>query len=191
MLAALTVAGEGAEVAQISVGVVVTYLIIYAVMNLGAFAVVITVARRTKSADINSFNGLFHWSPTLTVVMTIFLASLAGIPPLGGWFAKFGVWRALAAADVWWAYVLAVIVGINAVIAFAYYGRLAARMWIEDAPTEFETSPQRVPFALQAVLGITALATVGFGIFPAAVTQFSDIDIPSFVEDEVATADGG
>ena len=63
-------------------------------MNLGAFAVVIAVARKTRSAEITSFGGLFHYAPGLTVAMTIFLFSLAGIPPLGGWFAKFGIFRA-------------------------------------------------------------------------------------------------
>jgi len=112
MLAALSVAGEG-DAAQRSASAVVTYLIIYAAMNLGAFAIILTVARRTASAQISSFNGLFQWSPALAVVMTIFLASLAGIPPLGGWFAKFGVFTALIEADVWWAYVLATLAAVN------------------------------------------------------------------------------
>ncbi|MDC0349804.1 NADH-quinone oxidoreductase subunit N, partial [bacterium] len=69
MLAALSVAGEG-DAAQRSASAVVTYLIIYAAMNLGAFAIILTVARRTASAQISSFNGLFQWSPALAVVMT-------------------------------------------------------------------------------------------------------------------------
>ncbi|MEM7096479.1 MAG: NADH-quinone oxidoreductase subunit N [Actinomycetota bacterium] len=185
MLAALAVAGEEG-VSQTSVSAVVTYLIIYAAMNLGAFAVILTVARRTESAEISSFNGLFQWSPALAVIMTIFLASLAGIPPLGGWYAKFGVFTALIEADVWWAYVLAAFAAVNTVIAFGYYGKLASRMWFEDAPTEFETSPIRVPFALQAALGLTVVSTVAFGVYPAMVTHFSDVDLPA-----IAAAAGG
>ena len=64
-------------------------------MNLGAFAVVIAVARRTRSAEISSYAGLFQTSPGLAVMMTIFLASLAGIPPLAGWFAKFVMFRSI------------------------------------------------------------------------------------------------
>ena len=186
MLAALSVAGEGEDVASRSVGAVVTYLIIYAAMNLGAFAILLTVARRTGSGDVASFNGLFQWSPALAVIMTLFLASLAGIPPLGGWYAKFGVFTALIEANVWWAYVLAALAAVNTVIAFGYYGKLASRMWFEDAPTEFETTPIKVPFALQAALGITAVCTVAFGIYPAMVTHFSDVDVPG-----VASALGG
>ena len=185
MLAALSVAGEG-DAAQRSASAVVTYLIIYAAMNLGAFAIILTVARRTASAQISSFNGLFQWSPALAVVMTIFLASLAGIPPLGGWFAKFGVFTALIEADVWWAYVLATLAAVNTVVAFGYYGKLASRMWFEDAPTEFATTPIKVPFALQAAVGITALATIAFGVYPGMVTHFSDVDVPG-----MAAAVGG
>ncbi len=178
VLAALAVAGESMAVADTSIAAVVSYLIIYAAMNLGAFAIIIVVARRTASAGLRSFNGLFRWSPTLAVVMTIFLASLAGIPPLGGWFAKFGIFQALIEADVWWAYVLAVIAVVNTVIGFGYYGKIASIMWFEDAPTEFDTTPIRVPFALQAALGITAIATIAFGVYPGMVTHFSDVDVP-------------
>lgn len=186
MLAALSVAGESLGVADTSIAAVVSYLIIYAAMNLGAFAIILTVARRTASADVTSFSGLFQWAPALAVTMTIFLASLAGIPPLGGWFAKFGVFSALIEADVWWAYVLAALAAVNTVIAFGYYGKLASLMWFEEAPTEFETSPLRVPFSLQAALGITAAATIAFGVYPSMVTHFSDVDVPG-----VASALGG
>ena len=186
MLAALAVAGESLEVAQRSVSSVVTYLIIYAAMNLGAFAIILTVARRTRSGDVSSFNGLFQWSPALAVIMTLFLASLAGIPPLGGWYAKFGVFTALIEAGNWWGYLLAGLAAVNTVIAFGYYGKLASRMWFEDAPEEFETSPINIPFALQATLAITAITTVAFGVYPAMITHFSDVDVPS-----LASAVGG
>jgi len=176
MLAALTVAGD---VSRTSVSAVVTYLIIYAAMNLGAFAVIITVARRTRSGSIDSYNGLFQWSPALAVIMTLFLASLAGIPPLGGWYAKFGVFRALIEADLWWAYALAALAAINTVIAFGYYGKLASKMWFEEAPTEFETTPMQIPFALQAAIAITVVGTVVSGVLPGVVTYFSDVEVVS------------
>ena len=67
-------------------------------MNLGAFAVVIAVARKTRSGEISSYGGLFSYAPGLATAMTIFLVSLAGIPPLGGWIAKFGVFTAVLVA---------------------------------------------------------------------------------------------
>ena len=81
--------------AAAAMSAVVIYLLIYGAMNLGAFAVVIAVARRTRSAEISSYDGLFQTAPTLAVVMGIFLASLAGIPIFAGWFAKFVMFRAI------------------------------------------------------------------------------------------------
>ena len=95
MLAPLAVVGR----TRVGAGqAVITYLLIYAAMNLGAFAVVLAVARKTRCAEISSWGGLFEYAPGLTVPMTMFLFSLAGIPPLGGWFAKFVVFRAAARA---------------------------------------------------------------------------------------------
>ena len=61
----------------------VVYLLIYAVMNLGAFAALIAIARKTRSAEIDTYAGLFNYAPALAVTMSLFLFSLAGIPPLG------------------------------------------------------------------------------------------------------------
>ena len=97
MLAPLAVVGSN----PVGAGeAVITYLLIYPAMNLGAFAVVLAVARKTRSAEIRSWGGLFEYTPGLTVLMTMFLFSLAGIPPLGGWLAKFVVFRALLQPDV-------------------------------------------------------------------------------------------
>ena len=87
--------GRHRRIAEASLRAIVVYLIIYAATNLGAFAVVIAVSRKTRSGEITSFGGLFGYAPGLAVLMTIFLASLAGIPPLGGWYAKFGVFNAV------------------------------------------------------------------------------------------------
>ncbi|MFV2039109.1 MAG: NADH-quinone oxidoreductase subunit N, partial [Acidimicrobiales bacterium] len=130
ILAPLAVAGESIDAADASVTAMVTYLVIYAAMNLGAFAIIISVARKTGTGELDSYNGLFHYAPALAVTMTLFLSSLAGIPPFGGWFAKFSVFTSLTNADTGWGYALAVVAAVNAVVAFGYYGRLALRMWV-------------------------------------------------------------
>ncbi len=99
ILAPLAVAGESPAIGADAIQAVVIYLIIYTVMNLGAFAVIVTVARKTGSAEMSTWGGLFQYAPGLTVAMTVFLFSLAGIPPLGGWFAKFQVFRTVVEAD--------------------------------------------------------------------------------------------
>jgi NADH-quinone oxidoreductase subunit N len=171
MLAPLAVVGSN----PIGAGrAVVTYLLIYAAMNLGAFAVVLAVARRTRSAEISTWAGLFQYAPGLTVLMTAFLFSLAGIPPLGGWLAKFVVFRALLQPDVTASGVaLAVVVGVNSVIALYYYANIAREMWMKPTP-DGDRTPIRVPFSLSAALTISVIATIAFGVSNLA-TRFGDL----------------
>jgi len=153
---------------------VITYLLIYAAMNLGAFAVVLAVARKTRSAEISAWGGLFEYAPGLTVLMTIFLFSLAGIPPLGGWLAKFVVFRALLQPDLTAGGVaLAVVVGVNSVIALYYYANVAKEMWMKPVP-DGDRTPVRVPFSLAAALVISAVVTLAFGVSNLA-TRFGDL----------------
>ncbi len=171
MLAPLAVIGEPG-VGDTALHAIITYLVIYAVMNLGAFAVVIAVARKTRSAEVESFGGLFGYAPGLTVAMTMFLFSLAGIPPLGGWYAKFGIFSSLVSAGTATGYGLAIFVGINSVIALFYYARVAKTMWMDPAP-DGDVSPIKVPVSLRAAVLITAVATIAIGVYPGLVTHFS------------------
>jgi NADH-quinone oxidoreductase subunit N len=171
MLAPLAVVGTN----PIGAGrAVVTYLLIYAAMNLGAFAVVLAVSRKTRSAEISSWGGLFEYAPGLTVLMTVFLFSLAGIPPLGGWLAKFVVFQSLLEPDLTAGGVtLAVVVGVNSVIALYYYANVAKEMWMKPAP-DGDRTPVRVPFSLAAALTISVVVTIAFGVSNLA-TRFGDL----------------
>jgi NADH-quinone oxidoreductase subunit N len=160
ILAPMAVVGQ---IGDSTVTSVVTYLLIYAAMNLGAFTVVMAVARKTGSADITSFGGLINYAPSLAVLMTIFLFSLAGIPPLAGWLAKFVAFRAVVDANTPWAYALAVVMAVNSVIALAYYANIAKEMWMNPAP-DGDEAPVRVPVSLTAALTITAALTLAFGV---------------------------
>ncbi len=160
----LVVAGS-IRSAETSLRAIVVYLIIYAATNLGAFAVVIAVSRKTRSGEIASFGGLFGYAPGLTVLMTAFLASLAGIPPLGGWYAKFGAFNAVLTARSGWGYSIAVIGAVNAVIATAYYVTIMREMWMKPAP-DGDVTPIRVPGSIKAALAITGVATLVFGVLP-------------------------
>src|SRR4051794_14566383 len=173
ILAPLAVAGE-LSTAQDSLSAVVIYLLIYAAMNLGAFAVIITVARKTRSAELESFNGLFEYAPGLTVVMTVFLFALAGIPPLAGWFAKFEIFRATANAGTGAGYVLAVVVGVNSVIALFYYARVAQAMWMYPA-RDGDRTPIRVPPALTGALALCVVAVVVVGVYPQLVARVGEM----------------
>jgi NADH-quinone oxidoreductase subunit N len=157
---------------DLSLQAVITYLVIYAAMNLGAFAAVIGIARKTRSAEISTFGGLFEYAPGLTVILSLFLFSLAGIPPLGGWLAKFVVFRALADANTTAGYVMGAIVAVNSVIALYYYANVAREMWMKPVP-DGDRSPVVVPFSIGAALALTVVATVAFGVSDLA-TRLGD-----------------
>ena len=171
ILMPLAVAGDASESAMRAV---VTYLMVYAATNLGVFAVVMIVARKTRSGEIASYGGLFSYAPGVAVMMTVFMASLAGIPPMGGWFGKFAAFHSLVSAGNNWAYALGVIGGINSVIAFGYYGSILREMWMRPVP-DGDTSPVRVQPALLVALGITGVATLLLGTFPGIAIHFGDI----------------
>ncbi len=152
ILAPLAVAGANGDVGTQSLQAIVVYLLIYASMNLGAFAVVIAVARKTRSAE---------------------LSRLAGIPPAAGWFGKLEIFRSLVSADNLAGYSLAVFVAVNSVIAFAYYGRLMRVMWMDEAP-DGDRTPIKVPASLAAAVVLTAVLTIVIGVFPAVFTRFTD-----------------
>ena len=174
MLVPFAVAGENAKAFDSAQTATIVYLLIYAAMNLGAFAVVIAVARKTRSGEISSYGGLFNYAPGLTVLMTIFLFALAGIPPLGGWFAKLYIFRAAIDAGTPSAVVLAVIAVVNSVIALFYYAGIAREMWMNPVPDEDRT-PVRIPPALATALGLTAAVVVAIGIYPNAFARLGDL----------------
>jgi len=173
MMAPLAVAGSGIAEGDNALRSIVIYLVIYAAMNLGAFAVIIAVARKTRSAELESFAGLFQYAPGLAVTMGLFLFSLAGIPPLAGWFAKFVIFESLVTAGSTGGYVLAVIVGVNSVIALFYYARIARMMFMEPPPLD-DVTPIRVPVSLSAAIAITGVVTVALGVFPYLVTRVTE-----------------
>jgi NADH-quinone oxidoreductase subunit N len=169
------VAGDNLDAMVPAQQSIVAYLIIYTIMNLGAFTMIIAIARRTNSGEIDSYNGLFHHAPGLTVIMTIFLFSLAGIPPMGGWFAKFTVFNTALAGGGTWSVILAGIAAVNAVIGATYYLKVMRAMWMNKA-VEGATKIV-VPSSLQLALGICAVAVMVIGVFPQVVTHFTNITL--------------
>ena len=147
---------------------VITYLLIYSVVNLGAFAVIIAVSRKTRSGEIASWAGLWEYAPALAVSMAVFLFALAGIPPLAGWFAKFQVFSSLVSAGTPSGYWLAVVVGLNSVIALFYYANIARTMFM-DEPPDGDRAPIAVPVPLVAAVGLAVAATLVVGFAPGIV----------------------
>ncbi len=170
--AAAAVAGADLEEAF---SATVIYLVIYAVMNLGAFGVVIAGARTTKSGDISDWAGLSNVDSRAALLVAIFFFSLAGIPPLAGWFAKFAMFRSVMIAGGAATVVLAVIAAVNAVVALYYYAKVVKSVWLDDAASEFPGVYEEPPAgSLQLALAISVGLTVVIGFFPALATFVGD-----------------
>jgi NADH-quinone oxidoreductase subunit N len=143
-----------------------SYIAIYAVMNLGVFACVIAVARRTPRNLIADYRGLVKTSPVLATTLAFFLFCLAGAPPgVAGLFAKFVVFRAAVDGQVVW---LAVVMAVNTVIAAYYYLKLAFNLFagLGDQPGEEPLAPARIPAAIVAAIGVTAVGALVLSFYP-------------------------
>jgi NADH-quinone oxidoreductase subunit N len=174
MLVPFAVAADGGA-ARSSFEAVVIYLLIYGAMNLGAFAVVIAFARRTRSAEISTYGGLGSYAPGFGVLMSVFMLSLAGLPPLAGWFAKFVMFRSVLDAQTPAATVLGVIAAVTSVIAFFYYARVVREIWFHPVPDEIEPAPLQVPVALNAAIGICAAVVLVIGVYPQAFARIGEL----------------
>ncbi|HEX2029521.1 MAG TPA: NADH-quinone oxidoreductase subunit N [Nitriliruptorales bacterium] len=149
------------EVNELAVQAVLFYLVAYAVMNVGAFAVVIAVHRRSGRRSIADYAGLGQRAPGLAVAMTLFMLSLGGAVPLVGFWAKFVVFQAAAGSG---GYVLATFLVVNTVLAFFYYLAVVRTMWMEAPPVGAPLlQPGRL---LNAAVGVLAVATVVLGVVP-------------------------
>jgi NADH-quinone oxidoreductase subunit N len=171
MMVPFALVGGGAD--EKAFAAAVLYILIYAVMNLGAFAVVIAMSREAPGTLIADFAGMGRRNPLLAVSMLLFLLSLAGIPPLAGFWAKFQIFAAAIAADQ--AY-LAVAVVVNSVISLYYYAAIAKEMFFVEG---IEERPLRAPALVTGVVALAAVAIVAVGIFPDLFAGFpADATLP-------------
>lgn len=143
------------------------YLLAYTFMNLGAFAVVIALARAGEERlDLNSdYVGMARRHPYLGGALAIFMLSLGGIPPTAGFIAKLTVFRAAVASGYW---PLALIGVVTSVIALAFYLRVIVLMYSRsDQEQAVEQTPHTTPAPLVVVLAICLIMTLQMGILPA------------------------
>jgi NADH-quinone oxidoreductase subunit N len=160
--------GLAAGTAEGVAGVIV-YLAIYLVMTLGTFACILAMRRGGHMVeDIEALSGLSRTQPLMAFMLAMLLFSLAGIPPLAGFFAKFYVFLAAIHAGL---YALAVIGVLLSVVGAYYYLRIVKLMYF-DAPAErFE--PMQAPLA--AVLGVSGGFILLYFVYPAPLVAFASV----------------
>jgi len=144
---------------------VLVYMTIYVAMTLGTFAVILSMRRDGALVeDISDLAGLARTHPTMAFFLAMLLFSLAGIPPLAGFFAKFYVFLAAIKAGL---YILAVIGVITSVIGAYYYLTIVKIMYFDEPVSSF----QRMPGSLRLVLGVSGLIVMLFFAYPAPIVD--------------------
>src|SRR5436190_15867461 len=150
-------------VAGTSRGITATlvYLMVYAFMQLGAFAVVVMLRRADVVGDeLKDFSGLASRNPFAAFAMLLFMLSLGGIPPTAGFMGKFWLFSAAIDAHYYW---LAVIGVLNSAISLYYYIRIVVFMYVKKETLGSE--PSAGP-ALSLALGVAVVATLVLGVYP-------------------------
>jgi len=158
LLLGVIAAADGSSTGLAAVAI---YLLVYAFMNLGAFAVIIMMRRKDLIGDeIDDLSGLMFRSPGMAVLMLIFLLSLTGIPPTAGFIGKYFIFLSLIETQH---YVLAVLAVAYAVVALYYYFRIVVAMFMKRAS---DTVPLASSPGLRIALAVTLALTLIVGVYP-------------------------
>jgi NADH-quinone oxidoreductase subunit N len=171
MLLPFALVGADGTVNHDAFAAAVTYILIYAVMNLGAFGVVIAMARESAGLLIEDFAGLIRRAPVLGLSMTVFMVSLAGIPPTAGFWAKFLVFKAaIQAGGV--GVTLAIVMVVNSVASLYYYLAVPRAMIFSEPLLE---RPVRSPALVSFVAALAMVAVLVVGVYPQLFAQFAPV----------------
>jgi NADH-quinone oxidoreductase subunit N len=162
------------------IGATVAYALMYAVVNLGAFAVAALVARTKPLNRISDYRGLYATHPLAALAMGFFLLCLAGLPPgIIGLFAKVTVFSSAVDAGLGW---LAVVMAVNVVIALYYYlqwtavlfrAPLVAEEGVEEGAAAGEPVRKRAPAPVTVTIALTAVVGVVLSGYPQLVLRFA------------------
>ncbi|MHB1217626.1 MAG: NADH-quinone oxidoreductase subunit NuoN [Alphaproteobacteria bacterium] len=140
---------------EAGIGGLLVYMAIYVAMGIGTFGCILCMRRKGRMVEtISDLSGLARTNPALALAMAIFMFSMAGIPPLAGFFGKFFVFKAAIQAEL---YTLAVVGVLTSVVAAFYYLRIVKVMYFDEAAEAFE---RPIGATLTVVIGATALFTL-------------------------------
>jgi NADH-quinone oxidoreductase subunit N len=154
---------------QDGISSVLIYLTIYLAMTIGSFACVLAMRRgHDWSEAIQDLGGISREKPLYAFLFAMLLFSLAGVPPLAGFFAKFYVFNAAIEAHLYW---LAVVGVLLSVVGAYYYLRIVKIMYFDEKGASFE----RIPAAVQLTIGVSAAFVILFFLTPATLKAAADV----------------
>lgn len=147
---------------------VLIYMAIYLAMNVGAFACILSMKVKDRMVEnISDLAGLSKTHPMMAFAMLVFMFSMAGIPPLAGFFGKFYVFAAAISAEL---YTLAVVGALASVVGAFYYLRIVKVMYFDEQTETLDKLDQR---GLKAVMGVSAILVLVFVIYPSPITDYA------------------
>ncbi len=162
---------------------VMIYMLVYLVMNVGAFLVVILVAEATGSESILDYKGLASRHPVAAVTFAIFLFSLTGLPPFAGfagkWYLFYAVFERIDGPGGGWYAILALIGALNTAVSLYYYVRIVRAMFI-DAPYVADPPPIARRVGYQLMLGAFSAAILVFGIWWTPMIRWTEASLQLF-----------
>ncbi len=170
ILTAVAAAGASGFLAANGVAAAMFYVLAYAFMNVGAFAVLAVLANQGEEETLEGVRGLARREPVLAFFMFLFLLSLVGIPPLAGFWAKLFVFRAAVEAQMTW---LAVAVAVNSAISVGYYYAVVKAMYVTPAPEERAGRPVVAGWGIQVGLALAAAGVLYLGLRPEAFLNWA------------------
>lgn len=144
---------------ELGMATVIYYILVYVFSNLGAFGVIATISNATGKENIDDYNGLYHTNPKLSLAMTLALFSLAGIPPVAGFFGKFFLFTAAAHEGF---YILVLIAVLNTIIALYYYLLVVKAMFMNKNEAPIVNFRSSVSTKLALGLCIAGIVVTGF-----------------------------
>jgi NADH-quinone oxidoreductase subunit N len=154
---------------------ILIYLFIYLFMNLGAFYVALLFSNKINTESIEGYKGLGHRAPFESVALTIFLVSLTGLPPTGGFIAKLYIFGAAINAGWMW---LVLIAGITTVISLFYYIRVVRNMFFYKPQTN--AGPILYDGGTKVILTLLLVPTLFLGIYFAPLIEFAQRSLQIF-----------
>lgn len=149
---------------ELGMTAIVYFVLVYVFTNLGAFGVVAAIHNASGVETISGYKGLYTTNPKISLVMTIALFSLAGIPPIAGFFSKFFLFTAAAGSGY---YILVLIAVLNATISLYYYLLVIKAIWIEKSEQPIPAFRSTNAMRIALVACVTGVMVIGFasGIF--------------------------
>jgi NADH-quinone oxidoreductase subunit N len=144
---------------ELGMATVIYFILIYIFSNLAAFGVVAAIEAKTNKVNIDDYNGLYKTNPNMSLLMMLALFSLAGIPPLAGFFGKFFLFTAAAQNGYFWLVLIAV---INATISLYYYLLVVKSMFINKNESPIKRIENNWYMKISFIICLIGLLAIGF-----------------------------